>query len=283
MKRLSGFAARSPVLFSLAVALAFVVIVVVAGVAAYPAGTEAGTALASGAVMLVGVLGLLVVLNGLGWSTSAGVTRVGTRRAWLLMIPLVVYLSVAHVLAFFGTDGVRVPDAGLAAALVFENLVDGGLLQELTFRALVLHALVRAWGSTWRGVVGALGVSAALFSAVHAVNLVAGAAASTTALQLIDTLLAGFYLGVIVLFTQSIWPAVVLHATGNILTTVLAAGATDFTETTGSWAALLLLKAPLYVVAVYLFRHLAVPTTARRDGAAPATSGRGGREPSLGQ
>ncbi len=254
--RMTRLAGRAPVLFSLAVCAVFLVIVVVAGVASYPADSDMAAALISATAMLLGVLVLLALLNRLGWLESAGVSRVGDRRAWLLLLPFLLYVPAIHVLAVFATAEVAPPSGGLTGALVVENLVDGGLLQEVTFRALVLHALVRAWGSTRGGIARAVAVSAVLFSAVHLLNLAAGNTLSTTLLQLVDTLLAGFYLAVVVLFAKSIWPAVVLHASGNIVTTVLAAGATDFAETTQAWAWLIVLKVPVYVLALYLWQRL---------------------------
>ena len=73
---------------------------------------------------------------------------------------------------------------------------------------------------------------------------------------MVDTLLAGFCLAVVVLFAGSIWPAVVMHACGNIVTTVLAAGTTDFAETAQAWAWLIVLKVPIYVLALYLWQRL---------------------------
>jgi membrane protease YdiL (CAAX protease family) len=74
-------------------------------------------------------------------------------------------------------------------------------------------------------------------------------------LQLVDTLLGGFYLGVFVVHAGSVWPAVLVHGLGNAAVTVMAAGTPGFAETPRAWVTLLVLKVPVYLYAIHLARR----------------------------
>ena len=168
--------------------------------------------------------------------------------------PFVTATTSVTLAAFLPDTDRALPHWDVALALAFETLVSGGLLQELTFRALVLYALLRAWRHSPRGALCALLVSSVLFSAAHVVNLASGAGAATVGLQLLDTVLAGLYLGFFVVHTGSVWPAVLVHGLGNAAVTVMAAGTPGFVETPRAWLTLLVLKVPVYLYVIQLAR-----------------------------
>jgi membrane protease YdiL (CAAX protease family) len=270
MNRLTRFATRSPLLFCLSITVLVWLIAILAGVVAYPVDGDAATALVTGTVTLIGVGILLLLLRELRWLWPAGVTRLGSGRAWLLLLPLILYAPAAAVLAFFPDLSLTLPDAGVMGALGFRHLVGGGLLEELAFRSLVLYALVRVWGHTRRGLLAAIVISALFFSAAHLLHLLEGKSLAMVSMQVADTLLAGFVLAVFVLYARSIWPAVLIHASGNIAVNVLAAASTDFEETLASWILYILLHVPFYVLALYLLRDLRLqPAPARPEDESP--------------
>jgi membrane protease YdiL (CAAX protease family) len=275
MQRLARFANRHAVWFCLAVTVLFVAVIVVAGIAAFPVEGEAARAVVSGVVMLVGVGCFVLVLRGLGWLGPAGVARLGSRSAWLLLAWVIVYLPVITVVAFFVGTEIALPTAGVSGALAFNNMVDAGLLQEIAFRGLVLYALVRAWERRNAGLLRAIGVSAVLFSAVHVLNVAAGREGELVALQMVDTLLAGLYLGVFVVVAASVWPAVLMHGLGNTATTVLAAGTSGFAETPEAWQTRLVLQVPVYVFAIYLAHRLVAQSSSMRPPRQAGPSGAG--------
>ena len=265
MQRLARFADSRPGAFGLVVTVAFLVIVVAAGVVSYPVAGEAGQAVVSGTVMLLGAGALLLLLRSLGWLGSAWVTRAGDRSAWWRLSWVLVYLPVVTLAAFLPDTDRTLPHWESAVALAFQSLVSGGLLQEITFRALVLYALLHAWYRRPAGVFRALLASAVLFSAAHVLNLASGMGAGVVGLQILDTLLAGLYLGAFVIHAGSIWPAVVVHGLGNAVVTVVAAGTPDFADTPRAWLMLVALKAPVYFYAIYLARRSAAAASPGGD------------------
>jgi membrane protease YdiL (CAAX protease family) len=252
---LDRLAQRHPVSFGLLVSAAFVLVVAAAGIVGFPVEGEAARATVSGTVMLAGVGALLLVLRSLGWLGPAGVAAVGDSSAWRRLAWVLAYLPVVTLVAFLPDTDRVLPPPDVALAVAYESLVDGGLLQEITFRALVLYALLRAWQSRADGLLRALLVSSVLFSAVHALGLTAGAEPGVIGLQLVDTLLGGFYLGVFVVHAGSVWPAVLVHGLGNAAVTVMAAGTPGFAETPRAWVTLLVLKVPVYLYAIHLARR----------------------------
>jgi membrane protease YdiL (CAAX protease family) len=224
-------------------------------------------------ILFLGALFFLGVLRRLGWLKPAGVTRLGSGRGWLLLLPLLIYSPAINVLAFFPNLNLSLPEARVMGALGFEHL-GIALLEELAFRGLILYGLIRVWGRSRRGVVGAVVTSALLFSVAHLANLLMGKPASLVLLQVVSALLVGFYLTVVVLYTRSIWPAVLFHGLGNFAVNLLTLTHPNFQETVASWVLLLGLRAPLYLLALYLLRYLPLYPTAAPAETVDLTPGR---------
>ena len=226
--------------------------VIAAGIAAYAVPGGPGSELAAAAVKLVGAALYVLALRRLGWMSAKGDVPGRGWRPWLLALPAIVYSLIVSQLVFFGSLRFEMPDPAHAAAVALNMIVDGGF-QELAFRGLLLLALARAWGSSRRGVVASVLVSAALFGGMHVLNLLArDKPLSLTLLQIAETTLSGITYAALVLAGGSIWPVVAWHGLLNALVSARAIGIPDFRETTSMWALVILANLPLLVYGVIL-------------------------------
>lgn len=181
---------------------------------------------------------LMLILVALGWMREVGLTRWPSLRGWLLTIPILLYtlflalLPVALLMA--GGDPsttVAAMNWMLVGIAVFTALIVG-FFEEVLFRGVLLHGL-RARLSAVASVL----VGAAIFGAFHLVNWVTGQPLEPTIAQALGAAGGGVLYGALVLWTGSLWPAVLLHgfwdASITFLQTVITTTQTvDPTETT---------------------------------------------------
>jgi membrane protease YdiL (CAAX protease family) len=218
MKVLSHLADRRPLAFGLLALLTWVVLdALILGIATLLLKMP----IANPFVQLVGTLsatGILVLIAyRLGWLHKIGLTNPGTWPTWALTLILAFYVALSGFYPYFGEltfdlrSLVSTPEA--RAILLQSFLV--GIVEETVFRGILLYALVRVWGQTRRGLVASVVVQAALFGALHALQVLFGAAPSAALANVLDTFVFGLGLGALVLSVRSLWPAVVLHTVSN--------------------------------------------------------------------
>ena len=267
MDRGSDVARRRPVAFSL-VTLVAVLLLMAGAVAGTTAvlGWPAADVRTQVVGQVAGVLAVVLLLWRLGWLAAAGVTRAGSVRVWRITAVALVYSSAAALLGLFGTLDVDLSVAS-ASAPVLVHATLAGVMEELLFRGLVLHALVVGWASRRWGEVASVVTSALLFGLLHLLNS-ASAGLDVTALQATEALLSAVLYGALVLVGGSVWPAVALHALVNLLVNVAAENVAGLDVTVGEYATFVLLEVPLLVVAAVLLRE-----RRRARGPAPAVAG----------
>jgi membrane protease YdiL (CAAX protease family) len=91
----------------------------------------------------------------------------------------------------------------------------------LTFRGLVLHSFVRAWARNGTGVVAGVLLTAVLFAAPDAIQVLTNDLSRSAALLLVlQTLVVAVCWGALVVVGRSIWPAVMLHFASNAVVAV---------------------------------------------------------------
>lgn len=251
MKKLKRFAANHPLGFTfVALILLFVLmgapVAIAVGLLAYDI-TDVTPQVAG---QIVATLGFLLLLWRFGWLAPAGITRLGSRRLWLVTLLILLYSGLSLLVAFFGTLSVDLSlNRGMAPVLA--NVTMAGIMEEILFRGLILYALVSTWGNSRRGLLVAVFVSAVLFGALHFVNL-AGGQADVTALQALESFISGILYGALVLAAGSVWPAVVLHSGINLLANLAVLNIPGFAITVGQYLALVLLEIPLVLYGLYL-------------------------------
>ena len=158
---------------------------------------------------LAGVILAIVAL--LGWWRQTGLTSPIDWRgwrlcAWIIAVPagLLLVVMAAILMQDPGPDYVLM----LALILLFNLFV--GIFEETLFRGVVFHGL-RARHGLWT----ALFASSLLFGAFHAVNLAIGQDLLFTLLQILNAFALGLFFAALVLQSNSLWPAIVLHAIWN--------------------------------------------------------------------
>jgi membrane protease YdiL (CAAX protease family) len=255
MKRL---ATEHPLRFVLVVLLGWIITgLLFALVAAGLLRTELASDLAQSVGTLVATGLLLVLAWRLDWLRRAGITRLGGRQVWLLTAAAVLYFYVGYRYAFFGGQP---PEPGLlfrlpAARAVFVRQVVVGFVEETLFRGVMLYALVRAWGTTRRGLTAAIVTAALLFGSLHIVQLASGNALAATLLTMALSVLSGIWLGALVLRWGSIWPGVAIHAASNMVVNIGALAVPDFVPATSAFVVALLMEVPLLLWALWMLWH----------------------------
>jgi membrane protease YdiL (CAAX protease family) len=263
MDWLKKFASSGPIAFSVvATLLLWLCYISIALVSSAEAMTPAGQQSMDALGRLVAALGFAAVLWRLGWLRAAGVTRPGARRAWLLVVPVLILEVLAHMYGFFGSLDLSMSYSGLAGAVAL-NGAAAGLLEELVFRAIVLYALLRLWGGTTHGMLKSVLVSASFFGAAHLIHLFLGKQAALVLLLVLSAYLGGIYYGAFVLYSRSVWPAVVLHVALNALVGTRAVTSPGFSETVSGWLLVLALQLPVVVLGVLLI-HRVPPESVER-------------------
>jgi membrane protease YdiL (CAAX protease family) len=235
--------------------LAFILMVILSALLAnrWPAESQAWY-LASTVGRLVSIAILLAVLAHLGWLHAAGFTRSGLWQTWLLMLPPLVYTIMVSAYAMTGNFDFRITDPVLAgAAALF--IMTAAFHEEVAFRGLILHAFVRAWGDTSRGLNLSVLVSALLFGGMHIVNVLGGAPLPEVLLQCVVAFFLGIFLGALVLRSKSIYPAAAFHGLLN-LAGYLNLTANGAEGSVSSWLILSALMVPLAVLGMFLLRSV---------------------------
>lgn len=157
-------------------------------------------------------LGLVAAL---GWWDRIGLTRLGRRAAIAIFAYPTLTGAVFLLLGIHIERSQIVPIVLVGAPLIALN-------EEIFFRGIVLEGL-RPQG--WRNAI--IG-SALLFGFAHAVNIVAGAHAAFTVMQIAATTAGGVTLAALRIRSGSLWPVVALHVALDVMAlTTLTAGGVD--------------------------------------------------------
>jgi membrane protease YdiL (CAAX protease family) len=251
MERLGRLAASRPLGFSLS---SVAVVLATMGAAAAAASALSGRGLADAEMQIAGqvagIVLLLLALWRLGWLDSAGVTRLGDRRSWIVTSIILLYTGLCALWSFLGTLTVDLSVDGAAAPVLLHTTL-AGVVEELLFRGLVLCVLIAGWGRTRPGVVAAVLVSAVLFGASHLVNL-ASSSVDVTLLQVTEASLSAIVYGALVVAGGSLWPAVALHSFVNLVVNAAAENIPGFAAGVGELLMFTVLELPVVLYAAYL-------------------------------
>jgi membrane protease YdiL (CAAX protease family) len=196
---------------------------------------------------------LVVFLYWLGWLDQSGITRSGPRQVWLIATLAVVYLVPAYAWGLFGQSGLEaVPRAwdGLSRELPIGISV--GIAEEFLFRGVLLLVLVRAWGTSRRGVLRAVLLTAVMFGLMHVTPALTGEDLGHVAANLFHTIVSAVWWAALVLTYRTVWPGVVIHTLTNSAAFAVAEIAQQ--SSLGAWGSLRvdLLELPWLVFGVWL-------------------------------
>lgn len=254
MKRIESFGADHPWLFSLFITLLFILMALIAAVVGqrWPGGAD-GQYAGGAIVRLVFIALLLLLLRGLGWLGAAGFTSLGRWQMWLISLPLLIYAVAVSAYALTGTLNFRPADP-TPLVLITLFIAVAAFLEEIAFRGLILHALVRVWGDREGGLIRSVLVSSLFFAAMHIVNVLGGQPAPQAFGQAIVAFFLGIFLACLVLAAHSIYPAVFFHSVLNLAGFLNLAG--NGQQNLQSWLLLSLLMIPLAAMGYLMLRGL---------------------------
>jgi membrane protease YdiL (CAAX protease family) len=255
MNRIHSLAIRRPLTFSLAITFFFILLVLISSIVVGKvwAGNTSGWYAGSTVGRLISILILLAILWRLGWLHSAGFTKPGGWRTWFILLILLQYAMLISAYAMTGSVSFGYSDAVLTeSAAVFILL--HAFLEEISFRGLVLHSLVRAWDGTNRGLLRSVLVSSLFYAGYHILYL-AGEPPAIVLGRIVVAFLLGILFGALVLREKSIYPAAYFHGILNIAG-YMNLTSTGLEGTPSSWLLLSWFLLPLALYGLYLLRRL---------------------------
>ncbi|MGD8405998.1 MAG: CPBP family intramembrane metalloprotease [Anaerolineales bacterium] len=259
MKKFENFSTRHPVVFGFIVIVLFALLSTLVWPITqnypFPEGHEVGTALSK----LVITACFMLILWRFGWAKTAGFASPGRKQIWLLAFVMMIYNAVFAAFAFTGSFIFILPSFDLTLAVIFFTFTTS-LLEETMYRGLVLTALVKAWGSTRRGLFVAAIVSGVFWASTHFVNLIVRPF-PVVALQVLGMAIPGFVYAAMVLSGRSIWPVIIFHWVVNLTVNLQAIQNPIFEETLPAWLIFNLFVFPMVAVGVHLLRKAPLTST----------------------
>jgi len=218
MQPVSEFANRRPFVFGLLILLAWILL---AGFITASVVQLFQLPLDNPFTHLAGTLSATVIVlfytYRLGWLQEIGVTDFGTINTWGLTIILGFFVVLSGFYAYFGNLSFELNalyDTSDARVILLQTLLTG-FVEESIFRGVLLYAFVRIWGKTKKGLVAGIVTQAALFGVLHALQAFYGVTPVAAAANVLATFIFGVWLGILVLLSGSLWPAILLHTASN--------------------------------------------------------------------
>ena len=249
MNKLKSLATEHSLAFGFIVTFAFILMLIVSSVlgALWPGGESYGQ---PGGIVgrLISITLLLAVLSRLGWLRSAGLTWLGRWQTWLIGLLPLAYSIAVSAYALTGSFDFNISDT-ILTRLVTLFILTAALMEEVVFRGLIMHAFVRVWGNTNRGLIKSVLVSSLLFSGLHILDLLSGRPLPNVLLQSVEAFLLGTFLAALVLSGKSIYPAIFFHGLLNLAGYLSSKG---LEPSPSSFLLLSLLILPLAIFGMYL-------------------------------
>jgi membrane protease YdiL (CAAX protease family) len=173
-----------------------------------------------------------------------------------LIAGLATYLLFGEIYAFTGDMSPAVASTPMGIAQ-FPGTLPGALLEELLYRALLLTAMLLAWGHTKRGVIKSVVLSSFLFGATHLINIILRPV-GVVVLQAILVSLPGVLYAALLLKSGSLWPAIVIHWLTNAAVNIKVVGLENYQETNVMWLRFALLLIPTTAYSAYVLWKLPI-------------------------
>ncbi len=255
MKKFKNFALRRPFLFG----LSFIVIYSILATLSYPVhflfpDNEVGQVFGDAAAKILIFAVFSLLLWRFGWLKTSGLTGKGSWKIWLTTIVALVYLGLVELYAFTGSLTLSFPDPPLALANLALDF-GTGLVEETLYRAIVLMAMISAWGHTKNGIVKAVVLSSILFGMTHLLNLMIRPW-QVVLFQALVVSLPGIFYGALVLSGKSLWPAILIHWLTNAVVNVQVIAIEGFQETTSMWILFAIVLIPVMLYSAFLIKKL---------------------------
>lgn len=255
MTRLKAFATNHPLLFTLLLILSWFVVgaifVALATLLLQSSFLDYGPQVIG---TLAATIYLLLLAWRFGWLRAAGITTLGNWQAWVVTIVALIYLVLAFWYAFFGdvsVDAAQQLSSSEGRTILGRQIVVG-LVEEILFRGIILYALARVWGATWRGLLASILLSAFLFGIIHLLQSAAGRSFDMALVASLEAFISGIWWAAIVLLWSTVWPTVLLHVVSNAAVLIKALDYPGIVFSASDYALAILLQLPLVVFGLWL-------------------------------
>jgi len=176
------------------------------------------------------------------------------------VLPLIAYKAILLVYAFFGKFHFGLPTLNITLAVLFFTFTTS-LLEETMYRGLLLTSMVKAWGTTRKGLVAAAILSSVFWSSTHLINLVVQPS-PTVFMQVLETMFSGIIYAAIVLYVRSIWPAILFHWMVNASVGLQVVQSPMFEDTISAWLIAITVTLSVIPVGIVLLRKVSLPIAA---------------------
>lgn len=161
---------------------------------------------------------LLIIVSVLGWNKACYLTTsfdtLGLR--WAIPILAVIFTLASLVIGPVIFEGTHADQSKIIFQLVLFCLAVG-VFEEVLYRGTLFHGLSRHLSPFW-----AMMISSLIFGLFHMQNIVVGQAVGATAFQSLNAAALGVVFCAIMLQTNSIWTAIILHSGWNLVLFVSA-------------------------------------------------------------
>ncbi len=141
---------------------------------------------------------------------------------WLIAMLGLVNFTVASLYAFFGKVGFNFSNLFCLPAswMVALRQIPVALNEEMMFRGLILYILARVWVSSKWGLIRSVVLTSLIFAILHLIQVSQEVTLTSLLLLVLETLIISVWWSVLVLWSGSIWPAVMLHFVVNTVVAV---------------------------------------------------------------
>jgi membrane protease YdiL (CAAX protease family) len=255
MNKFKNFAVNRPFLFG----LVLIVVYAILGALTYPAhflfpDSEVGQLYGDALSKFIIFLCFLLILWRFGWIKASRINRLGNILTWVIVIIILIYKIPLELYAFTGDFAIKFPNSPLAVANLVYSL-QTSLVEETIFRALVLVAMISAWGETKNGQIKAVLLSSLFFGVLHMFNIFIRPF-GVVLFQAIVVSLPGILYAALVLSRKSLWPAIVLHWLTNAAVNIKLVGNDAFQETISMWIIYAIILIPIVAYSIFLIWKL---------------------------
>lgn len=255
MNRFKNFAIKRPFLFGLTLIFIYTLL----GTLTYPTHflfpeSEVGQLYGDALSKFIVFLCFLLILWRFGWLKASRINRWGNILTWVIGIIILTYKIPLQLYAFTGDMAIKLPTSPLTMANLVYSL-QTGLVEETIFRALVLVAMISAWGETKKGQIKAIVLSSVFFGLMHMFNIIVRPF-GVVLFQAIIVSLPGILYAVFVLTQKSLWPVIVLHWLTNAAVNIKLIGSAAYQETFSMWIVYAIILIPIVAYSISLIHKL---------------------------